>query len=158
MGSGRLFGALASYDELARNYPDYADAHMGSAWIRATCPDAQYREGKLAVASATCACELTKWKDIGALGILAAACAQAGDFAQAVSLQQKVVAMTAPQDAKPYQERLDLYAEGIAYRETGALRPRLARTDRGNFSIEVYRFGHAASCDGDLWRAKIEEH
>ena len=122
--------ALASYDELVRNYPDYADAYMGSAWIRATCPDAQYREGKLAVASATRACELTKWKDIGALGILAAACAEAGDLVQAMELQRKVVAMAAPAEAKPYQERLELYAEGKAYRETGASRPRLAHRSR----------------------------
>ena len=107
--------ALAGYDELARTYPDYVEAHATSAWIRATCPDARYRDGKLAVASATRACELTNGKDTGALAILAAAWAEAGDFAQAVKWQQKVVAMT--QGAELYQEQLELYAAGKAYRQ-----------------------------------------
>ena len=45
--------ALAAYDELARIYPDLVEAHSASAWIRATCPAARYRDGKLAISSAT---------------------------------------------------------------------------------------------------------
>ena len=37
--------------------------HNGRAWIRATCPQAQYRDGKQAVEAATRACELTDWKN-----------------------------------------------------------------------------------------------
>ncbi len=44
--------ALAVYDDLARTYPHLVEAHSRSAWLRATCPDAQYRDGKLAVESA----------------------------------------------------------------------------------------------------------
>ncbi len=44
--------ALAVYDELARTYPELVEAHSRSAWLRATCPDAQFRDGKLAVESA----------------------------------------------------------------------------------------------------------
>src|SRR5262249_32526764 len=91
--------ALAIYDELARPYPDLVEAHSRSAWIRATSPDAQYRDGKLAVASANRACELTSWRDPGELEVLAAACAEAGDFASAVRWQQKVLALaTNPQN------------------------------------------------------------
>jgi hypothetical protein len=76
--------ALAVYDELARIYPDLVEAHSRSAWLRATCPDAHYRDGKLAVKSAGAACELTGWQNAGELEVLAAASAEAGDFESAV--------------------------------------------------------------------------
>ncbi len=81
-----------------------------SAWIRATCPDSQHRDGRLAVASATRACELTNWKDTDALILLAAAFAEAGDFAEAVKWQQNVVSLTANQStADALRDRLALY-------------------------------------------------
>ena len=40
-----------------------ARAHGSRAWLWSTCPDAKYRDGKKAVASATRACELTDWND-----------------------------------------------------------------------------------------------
>ena len=52
LGAGDYRRALAVYDELARMYPDLVEAHSRSAWIRATCPDAQFRDGKLAIESA----------------------------------------------------------------------------------------------------------
>ncbi len=85
--------ALAVYDELARTYPQLVEAHSRSAWLRATCPDAQYRDGKLAVESAQRACELTDWHRPAELEVLAAACAEAGDFGSAVKWQEKVLAL-----------------------------------------------------------------
>ena len=108
---------LAAYDDLARTYPDYVEAHSRTAWIRATCPDARYRNGKLAVASATKACELTKWRNVGALTELAAAHAEAGNFAEAVRFQQKVLAMGGQAaTGKGGDELLALYRAGRAYR------------------------------------------
>jgi hypothetical protein len=110
--------ALAAYDELARTYPDLVEAHSGPAWVRATCPDARFRDGKLAVASAARACELTSWRDTGALAVLAAAFAEAGDFAEAVKWQQKVVELTAdPRSAQDCRSRLALYAADKPYRQ-----------------------------------------
>ncbi len=109
--------ALAAYDDLARVHPDYVEAHSEAAWIRATCPESQYRDGKLAVASATYACELTSWRDANTLGILAAAHAEAGNFAEAVKIQQKVLAMSGQAGAtKDRRDRLVLYLAGRAFR------------------------------------------
>jgi hypothetical protein len=110
--------ALAAYDELARASPDLVEAHSASAWIRATCRDAQYRDGKLAVRSATRACELTNWQDTGALEALAAACSEAGDFAAAVKWQQKAISVdSGARGAVNLQARLDLYMAGKPYRQ-----------------------------------------
>jgi tetratricopeptide (TPR) repeat protein len=129
--------ALAAYDELTRTFPDLFEAHFGLAWIRATCRDAQYRDGKLAVASATRVCELSNWLDIGALAVLAAAYAETGDFASAVKWQQKAISLTAkPAGARSFQstrkampltekiaaagsleDRLALYVAGKPYRQ-----------------------------------------
>jgi tetratricopeptide (TPR) repeat protein len=109
--------ALAVYDELARTYPQLVEAHSRSAWLRATCPDAQCRDGKRAVESAGRACELTDWHKPAELEVLAAACAEAGDFESAVKWQKKVLALTPePAGVQSCQQRLALYHAGKAFR------------------------------------------
>ncbi len=110
--------ALAVYDELARTYPHLVEAHSRSAWLRATCPDAQYRDSKLAVESARRACELTNWHNPGELEVLAAACAEAGDFGSAVKWQEKVLTLTVePAGVQSRQKRLALYLAGKTFRQ-----------------------------------------
>ena len=71
-----------------------------------------------AVASAKRACDLTDWRDFGELTILAAACAEAGDFAEAVRWQQKAAELTTdPGNSRLCRERLALYMSGTPYRQ-----------------------------------------
>jgi tetratricopeptide (TPR) repeat protein len=103
--------ALDDLDEVLRVAPDSARALRERAWILTTCPDKKIRNGDLAVAAASKACELTEWKDVPCLAILAAACSEAGDFAGAVKWQQKVIDLSPANcpDKREYARLLDRY-------------------------------------------------
>jgi len=93
-------------------------AFDGRAWLWATCPDAQLRDGKRAVQSAARACELTGWKDAGALDTLAAAYAEAGDFSKAIESQERAIKLFTDVTLRKVGEaRLKLYRDGKPYRE-----------------------------------------
>src|SRR5437764_10252133 len=81
------------------------------AWFRATCPEAHFRNGKEAVELATLACTLDKWKDADQIDTLAAAYAEAGDFAEAERYQQKSMALLSEDEAlRPkFRARLEQY-------------------------------------------------
>ena len=109
--------AILDYSETVRIDPSRSWAYNNRAWIWATCPDATIRDGKLAVESATRACELTEWKDALHLGTVAAACAEAGDFESAMKWQTKANSLYANADNREKgQARLKLYEDKKPYR------------------------------------------
>jgi tetratricopeptide (TPR) repeat protein/alpha-beta hydrolase superfamily lysophospholipase len=111
--------ALADYAEAVRLNPDSAGSLDGRAWLWVTCPEAQIRDGKRALESATKACELTGWKDARLLGTLAAANAEVGEFERAVEWQIKANAMATTDEAKAQgAARLTLYRSKRSVRES----------------------------------------
>jgi tetratricopeptide (TPR) repeat protein len=110
--------ALDDYTEAIRLDPEYAVAFISQAWLWATCPDAKYRDGKRAVASARRGCELQGWKVAYGLETLAAAYAEMGDFAQAIKWQKKVLAIPGLDKTRmdTYRQRLKLYEDRKPYR------------------------------------------
>jgi tetratricopeptide (TPR) repeat protein len=84
------------------------------AWSLATYPDDAFRDGQRAVELATRACELSSWKDANYIDTLAAAHAEAGDYAKAVRLQEQALAL-GPLDDEA-RRRLDLYRAGRPFR------------------------------------------
>jgi len=111
-------------DRLAREIrlkPGSAEAGNLLGWLEAVCPDAALRDGRQAVAHATEACDASKWGNAGDMDTLAAAYAEAGDFADAVYWETQALSFPQPADAEqaPRRARLELYKARKAYREPG---------------------------------------
>ena len=89
------------------------------AWFLATCPAAQCRDGKTAVQAAVQACELSNWRRWDCLDTLAAAYAEAGDFASAISRQNQALQLAEVSSAeyRNMRERLRLYQHRQPYRQ-----------------------------------------
>jgi tetratricopeptide (TPR) repeat protein len=91
--------------------PHDPDVLNNAAWFRATCPDPAFRNGKEAVELASRACQLDKWKDADQIDTLAAAHAEAGNFAEAERYQLKALSLLSEDEAlRPkFHARLKLY-------------------------------------------------
>jgi len=112
---GRYAEAVQSYTQALQLEPDAAELLNERAWILATCPEEQQRDGKQAVSDATRACELMSWKDPTVLDTLAAAAAEAGDFAAAVKWQEQALALATAHHQPDFTSRLALYRAGQPY-------------------------------------------
>jgi tetratricopeptide (TPR) repeat protein len=109
--------ALLDFQEAARLAPESPDAHEAIAWIRASSPNEEIRDGAGAIAAATRASELAPQKGCRLLGVLAAAYAESGVFEAAVKAQQEAIE-AAPAAIRPkLRARLALYEQGQAFRE-----------------------------------------
>jgi serine/threonine protein kinase len=110
---GRYEEANNDYQTACQICPDYALPLCRLAWLQATCPQNQVRDGEAAVRFAADACVLTEWKNAEYVDALAAAYAEAGDFAAAVEWQQKAIDLLGQDSHKGihanYTNRLQLY-------------------------------------------------
>jgi hypothetical protein len=104
-------------DQILQRAPDHAEARNKRAWLCATCPETAYRSGELAVQDATRACALTEWKSWQYLDTLAAAHAEAGDFAAAVQRQKQAMSLAEAVHQPQMSQRLALYQQGQPYRQ-----------------------------------------
>ena len=116
---GKWQRAIEDYREAIRLQPKLATAHNNLAWLLAACPVDALRNGQEAVEHATWACNATGWSNPSCLGTLAAACAEVGDFGQAVRWQER--ALADPAYRQTYGEatvsgRLRLYEQGLPCR------------------------------------------
>ena len=95
------------------------------------------RDGAKAVELATKACELSDWKHREMIATLAAACAEAGDWASAVERQQQAIELAvSAKEKKTDQQRFQLYEQHKPFRDdsTDVNKPREARPQRKQVS------------------------
>ena len=112
--------AVHCYKEALRLKPDFDAAMNNLAMLRASCPQAQFRNGAEAVQLAEAACRLSGRRNPSFLGTLAAAYAEAGRFGDAVKTMQEALAVSEASGTKelvPIQTRmLELFQAGKPFR------------------------------------------
>jgi tetratricopeptide (TPR) repeat protein len=88
---GDITSAIEHYRDAIRIKPDWPVAYNNLAWLRATFPEPNIRNGAEAVQLSEKACQLTKFREPVLVGTLAAAYAEAGRFEDAVVTSQKAL-------------------------------------------------------------------
>ena len=68
--------------------------YNAAAWLYATCPKEDIRNGGKALELALKGCDLSEWRDGGVVDTLAAAEAEAGDFDEAVKYERQAIDLT----------------------------------------------------------------
>lgn len=114
---GAFAMALSNFVEATGLEPKNPRVFNNLAWLLATYPDATMRNGRVAVAAAIDACQMSSWKDFHHIDSLAAAEAEMGDFQQAVECQREAIALATPTDParKRMERRLGQYMQGKTY-------------------------------------------
>ncbi len=85
LGAGQAEQAIVGYRKALEGNPNMLPALNNLAWVLATHKDAKLRNGKEAVELASRLCELSQFKHPRSLATLAAANAESGDFAKAIT-------------------------------------------------------------------------
>jgi len=119
---GRYAEAVQQYRQALTQRPDSIECLNNLAWLLATCPDCAVRRGSEAVSLAQRACELTQYQQTVLLGTLAAACAEASQFDDAIHHAQKACDLAAAAGETELQELnqrlLVLYQKRQPYHES----------------------------------------
>jgi len=113
--------AMKEYQKALNLDSRHLSAHLGLAWLLATCPEASLRNGQKAVELAQQAERLGGDESPQVLDTLAAAYAEAGRYPEAVETVRQALSLPATQNNPPLadaiQARLKLYEAGSPYHE-----------------------------------------
>jgi tetratricopeptide (TPR) repeat protein len=120
---GRAREAILEYKAALRYHPDWESVMNNLAWLLATHPNRDIRDGPEAVRLAERACELTSGQNIWFLHTLAAAYAEAGKFTNAVNTVEAAKRLAAARgqsaSTEAAEKRIGLYISGQPYRDPG---------------------------------------
>ena len=114
---GEYAKAISDFNQSIRLAPEEPESYSALAWLLATCPQADLRDGKRAVQLATRACELTDWQDANDIENLAAGYAECGRFDEAVKWQTKAVALAWPRKPDESPAARVSFKEGKPYHD-----------------------------------------
>jgi tetratricopeptide (TPR) repeat protein len=109
--------AIADFEQTLKKATGDPALLNNLAWVLATSPDAEVRNGRRAVELATKACELTNYKQAHILSTLAAAFAESGDFGMAIEWSEKAVGMDHSDQLEQLTKELASYRGGQPWRE-----------------------------------------
>ena len=114
---GKHAEAIADLNRALKASPDDSGILNNLAWVLATSPDDELRDGKRAVKLATKACDLTKYEAAHILSTLGASYAETGDFETALKWSAKAVELGSEDQQEPLQKELESYKQGKPFRE-----------------------------------------
>jgi Flp pilus assembly protein TadD len=118
---GNVKGAIAEYEQVLNITPEDSVALNNLAWILAASSDASMRDGARAVTLAVKAVQASEGRDPNFVRTLAAARAEAGQFAEAVATAEAAKALASTQNkpelASRLEEEIALYRARVALRE-----------------------------------------
>ncbi len=116
---GDYKNAISDLEKAIELNPKYIKAYENLAWLRATCPDDELRDGIMAVALARKVRFMQPEGTSTLFDIMAAAYASSGSYNEAIRYQQLAIETESnPQDLSNMEVRLNLYKESTLYRET----------------------------------------
>ncbi|QDT99894.1 tetratricopeptide repeat protein [Gimesia aquarii] len=106
---------LTQWNQIAQNDPM---SFRELAYALATYPESQHRDGKQAVKLARIACEMTDYKSVYCIDILAIAYAELGDFEQAIKYEKMAIQKCSKKHYKnEFIRKLELFKSGIPYHQ-----------------------------------------
>ncbi len=108
---GRYGEAQQEYRRAIQLDGKLANALRNLAWLEATCPVANYRNGAEAVQHAQQAIQISGREDDVNLDTLAAAYATAGRFADAIATVERAISAAGAGQVEGYKSRLELYKQ-----------------------------------------------
>jgi tetratricopeptide (TPR) repeat protein len=122
--NGQAAEAVAHYEAAVKASPNDPYVRNNLAYVLATYPDASVRNGARAVELARQADQLSGGNDPRILGTLADACAETGEFAEAVTTAQRAVMLATTlgntAQAEVLRGRIALYQTGSPFHYAGA--------------------------------------
>jgi tetratricopeptide (TPR) repeat protein len=120
--AGRYGEALSHFRVVLLTNPNHVPVLNQAAWLLATCPHAQVRDGAEALRLAGRAVRLSSGRDPAVLDTLAAAYAELGRFPEALEAARQAASLAAQQRnqavADAVRDRIVLYERQIPFRET----------------------------------------
>ena len=120
---GLVDEAIAQFQKALEIRPDFADARDNldnAAWLLATAPDVSIRNGAKALALARQLDRLSRGNNPAILDTLAAACAETGQFPEAIDAAQRALALALAQNntalADTLRQHIKLFQAGSPLR------------------------------------------
>ncbi len=117
LNQGRQAEAITDYEDALKADADNSGVLNNLAWVLATSPNDELRNGKRAIELATEACKATDYKQAHILSTLAAGYAESGDFDSAVDWSQKAVELGDEHNKDQLAKELESYREMKPWRE-----------------------------------------
>lgn len=116
---GKHAAAAKDLERALKVKPEDSGVLNNLAWLLATSPDDDLRNGKRAIDLATKACDVTEWKAAHIISTLAAGYAEAGNFAKAREVSQQAVDVAGDDKGidEQLQQELESYKAEKPWRE-----------------------------------------